>query len=78
MKIRCYQKKKNYFICETLYTTFIITTKQKSRAETQNIKKEETKKNITENHQAKIVEGNIKENKQWRYGAIGKEKINLL
>ena len=33
------QSKKDYFIYENLYTNFIVITKHKSRAKTQNIKK---------------------------------------
>ena len=51
MEIRCYQQKKDYLIYEIFYTNLMVTTKQKIRAESQNIKKEETEKHITENHQ---------------------------
>ena len=47
MKVKCYRKKNNYFIYETFYTNLIVTTKQKPRAEIQNIKKEK------ENHKRK-------------------------
>lgn len=61
MKIRYYQQK-DYFTYETFYTNLTVTTKQKSRAETWNIKKkkkkEEIDKNITENHQTKIADRN--------------------
>lgn len=39
-------EEKYYFIYETFYTNLIVTTKKKSRAEIQNIKKEEIEKNI--------------------------------
>ena len=44
MKIRCYQRKKDYFIYDMLYTNIMVSTKHRSRAETQSIKKEETEK----------------------------------
>ena len=46
MKIRYYYKKKNYFIYEAFYTNLMLSTKQKSRSETQNThtqKKTQTK-----------------------------------
>ena len=36
-KLRCSQQKKDYLVYETFYTDFMITTKQKSRAESQDI-----------------------------------------
>ena len=59
MKIRCYQQKKDYFIYEIFHTNLIVTIKQKSRAETQNIKKG-TEKNIIENHQNKMADGSTR------------------
>ena len=38
-KLRCYQKKKDYFNYETFYANIMIITKQKSRADPQNMKK---------------------------------------
>ena len=37
--------------------------------------KEETQKNIIENHQTKIAGRNTKKNKQWRYRVARKQKI---
>ena len=48
----------------------MVTTKQKSRAETQNIKKEKLRKQIVENHQTKIEDRNTKE--KWRHRAVRK------
>lgn len=39
VKIRGNQKKKGYSIYEIFYKNLMVTTKQKSKAETQNIKK---------------------------------------
>ena len=47
----------------------MVTTKQKSRAETQNIKKEKLRKQV-ENHQTKIEDRNTKE--KWRHRAVRK------
>ena len=69
MKIRYYQQK-DYFTYETFYTNLMVTTKQKSRAETQNIKKEKLRKQIVENHQTKIEDRNTKE--KWRHRAVRK------
>ena len=52
----------------------MITTKQNSSAETQNIKKEKTEKNI-ENHQTKTADRNARKKKQWNYRTTRKEKI---
>ena len=51
---------KDYFTYEMFYTNIRVNTKYKSRAETQNIflKKDETEKNIIENHQTKTAERN--------------------
>ena len=48
MEIRGYQKI-DYLIYEIFYANFLVTTKQKIRAESQIINKEKTEKNITEN-----------------------------
>ena len=72
MKVKCYQKKNNYFIYETFYTNLIVTTKQKPRAEIQNIKKEK------ENPTTKIADGNTRENKHRRHRAIRKQKLEWL
>ena len=42
MKIRTYQQIKDYFIYEMFYTNPMVNTKQKSRAETQKVIKEES------------------------------------
>lgn len=46
-----------------------------SRAEEQNVRKEETEKHIIENYQAKMTERNTREKKQWRYRSTSKQKI---
>ena len=53
----------------------MVTTKNKYRAEKQNIKKEETEENIIENHQTKRADRKTQKKKQWRYRATRKKKI---
>lgn len=50
----------------------MVTTKQKSRAETQNIKKKKLRKKIIENHQTKMEYRNTKKKKKWRHRAVRK------
>lgn len=47
----------------------------KTRAEEQNVKKEETERNIIENYQTKMADRNTQEKKQRRYRATSKQKI---
>lgn len=56
MKVKYYQQKMGAILSMRHFIQFMVSTKHKSRTETQNIKKEETEKNITENHQAKMAE----------------------
>ena len=56
-------EKKDYFIYEMFYTNLMVTTRHKSRAETQNIKREETEKNIIESHQNKMTDRNTRKKK---------------
>ena len=61
----CYQQKKKYFIGETLHRNIKVNTKYKSRAETENIKKEITEENITKPTNEKGV--NTRKKKECRY-----------
>ena len=47
MEIRCYPQKKNYLTYEIFQANLMVTTKQKIRAESQNVNKEKTAKKIT-------------------------------
>ena len=49
--------------------------KTKIKAESRNIKKEETEKHITKNRQAEIVVRNTRKKKQRKYRATIKQKI---
>ena len=45
---------------DMFYTNPMVTTKNKSRAKTQNIKKEESEENIIKNHQSKMADRNTR------------------
>lgn len=77
MKIRGNQEKKDYYIYERFYTNLMVTIKQKSRTETQNIKKEELEGEMIENHQTIIADRITKGKKQWRYRATRNLKIKM-
>ena len=59
-------------LCYVLYKPH---NNHKTRAEKQNVKKEETERNIIENYQTKMADRNTREKKQWRYRATSKQKI---
>ena len=51
-------------------------TEKRPRAGTQNMKKQEVERHITENLQAKMANGNTRKKKQRSYRATRKQKIN--
>ena len=58
-----HQEKKDYFIYEKFYTNIMVTTKHKSRRETQKIKKGTLRKTSEKNHQFKIADRNTRRKK---------------
>lgn len=60
------------------YTNHMVTTKQKSREETQSIKKEETEKKNHRNHQTKMWDRNTREKKLEIWNKQQKNKMVIV
>ena len=56
----------------------MVTTKQKSRAETYNIKKGETERKIIENHHTKIADRSTRKKQRYRVTRRQKKKIAVV
>ena len=79
MEIRCTQKEKDYRIYETsFFIHLMITTHRTPKAESHNLKREETEGRGMEYHQTETTVRNTEEKNQWRNIATRKQKIKWL